>query len=109
MSDTTTKIDLSQKTGLPVGVLPTKFARSENADLREEDYADEDEEEIPTNKGKARPRKETKEEKKARKAAVKAERQGKREQKKMLKSHFQKETRKQEKCSGTRGQSIFTY
>jgi protein LTV1 len=73
------QIMLSEKTGLPLGVLST----------REDDYADDTF--VSVNKGEARKKKESKDEKKLRKQQVKLERQVARIQKKMMKEAFSEE------------------
>eukprot|EP00980_Cylindrotheca_fusiformis_P029437 scaffold23476_cov125-Cylindrotheca_fusiformis.AAC.5 len=73
------QILLSEKTGIPLGVLPT----------REDEYADETY--VSVNKGEARRKNESKEEKKFRKQSIKKERQLARMQKKMMKEAFNEE------------------
>jgi len=87
-----TIIELSKKTGLPIGVLDS------NKNLNEE--------ELPVssgmNKGKPRDRNETKEEKKARKEMAKIEKQQNRTKKKEIKNIFKNEEQRQLKSvSGT--------
>jgi protein LTV1 len=76
------QILLSDKTGLPLGILPGP-----------KDFFDDQEEETfaSVNKGAARKKGETKEEKKARKLLVKQERQVSRIQKKMMREAIQEE------------------
>ena len=80
------RITLSQKSGLPLGVLPTKqsTAGAEGTISRE-------------NKGAARNKKETREEKKIRKMRVKEERQEKRKTKSQLKMAFKNDELEQQK------------
>ena len=73
------QIMLSEKTGLPLGVL----------DTRDHEYADDTF--MSVNKGEARKKNETAEEKKARKQSIKKERQLARMQKKMMKEAFSEE------------------
>jgi len=85
------QILLSDKTGLPLGVLP----------VREEGYDDGDDNYgmdtyISVNKGEARSKNESKEEKNLRKLTVKRERQVARMQKKMLKEAFTDEFTKRQ-------------
>ena len=81
-SEEVQQIQLSEKTGLPIGVLPTRD--DDEGDDGFDTYAS-------VNKGEARKKKETAEEKKARKAAVKQERQLARMQKKMMKEVYAEE------------------
>lgn len=83
------QIMLSEKTGIPLGVLPT----------REEDYGEDTY--LSVNKGEGRKKSESKEEKKARKQNIKKERQMARMQKKMMKEAFSEEF-------GRRTQDIIT-
>jgi protein LTV1 len=73
------QILLSEKTGLPLGVLPT----------REEEYGDDTF--LSVNRGEARKKTESLEEKKLRKQNIKKERQVARMQKKMMKEAFSEE------------------
>eukprot|EP01117_Protostelium_nocturnum_P012991 TRINITY_DN4813_c0_g1_i1.p1 TRINITY_DN4813_c0_g1~~TRINITY_DN4813_c0_g1_i1.p1 ORF type:complete len:385 (+),score=121.51 TRINITY_DN4813_c0_g1_i1:295-1449(+) len=73
------KIKLSNKSGLPVGVLPQKPKKKMESEI------------IPENKGVRRNREETKEEKKLRKNAIKEERSKQRELKKDLRVAFKNE------------------
>jgi protein LTV1 len=75
-------IELSKKTGLPLGVLAQSSAldaapalREEDEEGEEEDEEEEEEEGVPENKGARRQKGETKEQKKERKDAIKAEKQ----------------------------------
>jgi protein LTV1 len=77
------QILLSEKTGLPIGVLASR----QSNDHGEESY-------VSVNKGEAREKEETVEEKKARKLQVKQERQLSRMQKKMMKEAFHSEFNK---------------
>mmetsp|Transcript_104971 Transcript_104971/g.157192 ORF Transcript_104971/g.157192 Transcript_104971/m.157192 type:complete len:544 (-) Transcript_104971:44-1675(-) len=73
------QIKLSDKTGLPLGVLPSR------------DYEGGVDTYVSVNKGEPRKKKETAEEKKARKQNIKKERQLARMQKKMMKEAFSEE------------------
>ncbi|KAN0003557.1 hypothetical protein ACTFIZ_009722 [Dictyostelium cf. discoideum] len=84
------KIKLSRKTGMPIGVIPTK--QKEISDDDNED--DEEEEEKSINLGVSR-KNETKESRKLRKQQLKDDRKNKRELKKDLKVAFKKEEIKQ--------------
>ena len=75
--DSVQQIRLSEKTGLPVGVLPR---------VETEEYGDDTF--VSVNKGEARKKTETAKEKKARKLQIKKERQLSRMQKKMMKEAF---------------------
>jgi len=78
------QIELSNKTGLPLGVFPTELR---------DDFHDE-QTFASVNKGVARKKDETKEQKKNRKKLVKQEKEVSRIQKKMMKEAFQNEFRK---------------
>ena len=94
-------IQLSNKTGLPLGVLPTKHV--------DDDW---DDTIISVNKGIARNREETKEEKKARKEQIKKERQMARIQKKATKEVFKEEFQKHASNMGAddvAGKTVFRY
>jgi len=94
------EIKLSNKTGLPMGVLPVTEKEEKDP------YGD------IVNKGKARKKKETKEEKKLRKAAVKEERMISRIQKKMVKEAFKDEFMKRSMdavVDDVGGKSVFRY
>eukprot|EP01114_Cavostelium_apophysatum_P001471 TRINITY_DN11279_c0_g1_i1.p1 TRINITY_DN11279_c0_g1~~TRINITY_DN11279_c0_g1_i1.p1 ORF type:complete len:425 (+),score=142.85 TRINITY_DN11279_c0_g1_i1:50-1324(+) len=81
-------IKLSHKTGLPLGVLPTKKPKKVKEPI------------VPVNKGDSR-KAETLEEKKLRKKQVKEERKTKRENKKALKTAFKQEEITQMKAPKT--------
>ncbi|PRP76286.1 hypothetical protein PROFUN_07808 [Planoprotostelium fungivorum] len=83
---TNRKIVLSNKSGLPVGVLPQKPKR----------VVEEEEEEDRENKGTKRDKEETKEDKKNRKKQIKEERAKSRLQKKALKEAFKSEQSQQQ-------------
>ncbi len=76
------QILLSDKTGLPLGVLPVR--EEDDDDYGMETY-------VSVNKGEPRSRNESKDEKNLRKLAVKKERQVARMQKKMMKEAFNDE------------------
>ena len=100
--DEPAQIFLSNKTGLPLGVLPTKTS--------EEDRWDGDDTFVSINKGEARLKSESKAEKKARKAAVKEERRVARMQKKMMKEAFAEEFERRAGDGGDNdlaGKSVF--
>eukprot|EP00956_Cyclotella_meneghiniana_P019217 scaffold32752_cov42-Cyclotella_meneghiniana.AAC.3 len=84
--DKPVKIQLSNKTGLPLGV----FDKPNNAEP-EVDYYDESDTYISVNKGEARNKDESLLEKKARKIAIKDERKVNRIQKKMMREAFREE------------------
>lgn len=99
------QIQLSNKTGLPMGVLPSK-----NQDKINDD--DDDNTNAVVNKGAARSRKETKEEKKARKIAAKQEKMISRLEKKMMKAAFADEFMKRSSDVTTNdvgGKTVFRY
>jgi protein LTV1 len=81
--DQPVQILLSNKTGLPLGVLPERGG-NDDEDLEEDTF-------VSVNKGEARRKNETKAEKKTRKTAVKEERQVARIQKKMMREAIQEE------------------
>jgi len=93
------RITLSQKSGLPVGVLP-ETRKQTKGDV-----------EAGENKGQARSRAETKEEKRLRKNLVKLERQEKRASKTELKGSFKTEQLgvQARMASGGKGVAIFRY
>lgn len=97
--DATSRIKLSHKTGLPLGVLrpPT------NASL--EDESDDDDSPLP-NLGAARNANETTEEKRARKAAVKEAKAARRVDKKATKVAFDVERQRQAKLTRKGGLSV---
>jgi protein LTV1 len=80
-------IQLSAKTGLPLGVLSS----GTDGDYNDASYYDGTDTYMSVNKGEKRSKKETAEEKKLRKLNVKKERQLARMQKKMMKEAFQEE------------------
>ena len=100
--DEPVQIQLSSKTGLPLGVLSSRY-----------DEQDEDDEDtmLSRNRGEARQKNETKEEKKARKLAVKKEREIARIQKKLMKDAFKDEFAKRSEVTGddVGGKSVFRY
>jgi len=102
------RITLSDKTGIPKGVLNQKGGNKlstvaeggEGGEGSEEDEEEDEEEEFdPTseNLGVARNKGESKEEKKLRKEAAKQAKRDRRKQKKELKSEFKEEEKKQKK------------
>lgn len=96
------QIQLSNKTGLPLGVLPTRY----------NDGDEEDDTFVSRNKGEARNKQESKEEKKLRKMAVKKEREIARIQKKMMKEAFRDEFDKHQVATvddAVGGASVFRY
>jgi protein LTV1 len=96
------QILLSEKTGLPLGVLPT----TKESD---DDFADTY---VSVNKGEARSRIESAEEKRLRKLSVKKERQLARMQKKMMKEAFNDEfTKRQQEImvDDVGGKSVFRF
>ena len=82
--DAPVKIQLSNKTGLPLGVFDNPASEDDEHYYEEDTY-------ISVNKGEARPRNEAKMEKKMRKLAIKEERKICRIQKKMMKEAFRDE------------------
>lgn len=95
-------IQLSNKTGLPLGVLPSRA-----------DYNDRgDDTMVSVNRGEARKKAETTEEKKARKAAIKMERQINRIQKKVTRELYNEEFQKRTgdvMADDVGGKSVFRY
>jgi protein LTV1 len=87
------KIELSQKSGIPLGILEKKKKQVEEDS---EDEEEDDDEEVD-DRGKSRNKQESKEEKKLRKAQVKKAKQEKRQQKKALKQAFKEEEKDQSK------------
>ncbi|KAF0980291.1 hypothetical protein FDP41_013505 [Naegleria fowleri] len=87
------QIKLSQKSGLPIGVIG-----KQKVDMSEEQVDEDDFEEV-VNLGQARNKNETKEERKERKKKAKELKRQKREQKKNLKTTFKEEALKQQKLS----------
>lgn len=101
-------IRLSEKTGLPLGVLPSKT----HGDYTDDSYYDGADTYMSVNKGEKRSKKETAEEKKLRKMNVKKERQLARMQKKMMKEAFNDEfTKRQQEVlvDDVGGQSVFRF
>lgn len=96
------QILLSNKTGLPLGVLPERGNQEDNP-FEEETF-------VSVNKGEARKKNETKEEKRLRKQAVKEERMIARMQKKMMKEAVAEEFGKRAGNSDdVTGKSVFRY
>jgi protein LTV1 len=96
------QILLSDKTGLPLGVLPT---REQAGGGGEETY-------VSVNKGEARKKSESMEEKKVRKVNIKKERQVARMQKKMMKEAFNEEFSKRAQdvlTDDVGGKSVFRF
>ncbi|XP_019645219.1 PREDICTED: protein LTV1 homolog [Branchiostoma belcheri] len=95
------QIILSQKSGIPIGVLGskglTKKQLEEQDRLEEGESSEEEEMEITIRSAPARKKGETAEEKKLRKQAVKAERRERRIEKKANKLAFKEEASRQEK------------
>eukprot|EP00128_Syssomonas_multiformis_P007792 Colp12_sorted_trinity150504_noHs@7728 len=96
------KIKISEKSGLPVGVVGRSRKDSESEEAQDENA------EVKANLGEARPRAEEKEQKKARKQAIKEERRTKRETKKALKEAFKTEAIRQER-QAIRTKKVETY
>lgn len=89
------KIQLSAKTGLPLGVFGNSRVQSPEEEGEEEDYyGDGDDTFLSINRGEARKKDESKMEKKERKFSIKEERKICRMQKKMLKEAFKEEFQK---------------
>jgi len=85
------KIQLSSKTGLPLGIFNNIDEQSPEQDDDDYYYNDESETYISINRGEARDKSETKLEKKQRKVAIKEERKICRMQKKIMKEAFKEE------------------
>jgi protein LTV1 len=105
--DKPVKIQLSNKTGLPLGV----FDKPNNAG-QEQDYYDESDTYISVNKGEARNKNETLLEKKVRKISVKEERKICRIQKKMMREAFREEFTKrgsEQVVDAVGGASVFRF
>jgi protein LTV1 len=103
--DQPVQILLSNKTGLPLGVLPGPKKHSDMDDFDNRTF-------MSVNKGEARRKEETKEEKKARKAAVKQERQIARMEKKMMKFAIDDEFSKRTanvNANDVGGKTVFKY
>lgn len=101
------KIQLSNKTGLPLGVFDKP-----NNDGPEVDYYDESDTYISVNKGEARNKNESSLEKKVRKIAVKEERKICRIQKKMMREAFREEFTKrgaEQVVDAVGGASVFRF
>jgi protein LTV1 len=101
--DQPVQILLSDKTGLPLGVLPERGTKDDEY-FGEETF-------VSVNKGEARKKNESKEEKKTRKKALKEERQISRIQKKMMREAFEDEFSKRAGAIGNdvAGKSVFKY
>jgi protein LTV1 len=100
--DEPAQIRLSNKTGLPIGVLSS----------RPDKYDEEDNTFLSVNRGEARKKDETPEEKKARKLAVKKEREMARVQKKLMREAFNSEFMKRSGdvvADDVGGMSVFRY
>jgi len=98
------QILLSDKTGLPLGVLPERGNKHDDY-FGEESF-------VSVNRGEARKKNETKDEKKARKKSLKEERQISRIQKKMMREAFQEEFSKRSGPAlgnDVAGKSVFKY
>jgi protein LTV1 len=103
--DQPVQILLSNKTGLPLGVLPGPKKHSDMDDFDNRTF-------MSVNKGEARRKEETKEEKKARKAAVKQERQIARMEKKMMRFAINDEFSKRTanvNANDVGGKTVFKY
>lgn len=97
------RIQISKKTGVALGYLPSSMYKKQESTLdEEEEEEDEEGEDEVVNLG-AKRRGETKEEKKARKAALKDLKRVRREHKKELKNEFKKESELQKKEAVARG------
>mmetsp|Transcript_31029 Transcript_31029/g.57422 ORF Transcript_31029/g.57422 Transcript_31029/m.57422 type:complete len:362 (-) Transcript_31029:202-1287(-) len=104
------KIQLSNKTGLPIGVFDSEHPQGPE----EDDYADYDESDtyLSINRGEPRPKQETNMEKKARKLAIKDERKICRMQKKIMKEAFKEEFQKrgmEEVSDAVGGKTVFRF
>lgn len=102
--DRPVQIMLSNKTGLPLGVLPTKDKDSDNY-FEEETF-------MSVNKGEKRNKKESKEEKRLRKQQVKEERRIARIEKKMMREAIDEEFAKRSAKvdpNDVAGKSVFRY
>ena len=103
--DQPVQILLSNKTGLPLGVLPGPKKHGDMDDFDNRTF-------MSVNKGEARRKEETKEEKKARKAAVKQERQIARMEKKMMRFAINDEFSKRTanvNANDVGGKTVFKY
>mmetsp|Transcript_3850 Transcript_3850/g.8441 ORF Transcript_3850/g.8441 Transcript_3850/m.8441 type:complete len:608 (+) Transcript_3850:93-1916(+) len=102
------KIQLSNKTGLPLGV----FDNHDPSPEEEYDYYDESDTYLSVNRGESRNKQESKMEKKARKLAIKEERKICRMQKKMLKEAFREEFQRRgtaEVVDAVGGNTVFRF
>lgn len=100
------QILLSNKTGLPLGVLPNREGGKDNDTLFEEDTY------LSVNKGEARKKSESKDDKRLRKQAVKEDRRIARIQKKMMRQAIEEEfSKRSAKVEGNdvAGKSVFRY
>jgi protein LTV1 len=100
--ETVKQIQLSKKTGLPLGILPSRYGGS----------PDDFDTIASVNKGEKRSKEESSEEKKMRKALVQQQRQLSRIQKKMMKEAFQDEFSKRNGeniDNDVAGKSVFRY
>eukprot|EP00977_Amphora_coffeiformis_P023346 scaffold13066_cov145-Amphora_coffeaeformis.AAC.3 len=104
------QIQLSNKTGLPLGVLNSR-QNDDDEDEEESNYYDGDTT-MSVNRGLARKKNETAEEKRARKAALKHERQISRIQKKVTREVFQEEFARRSiplQADDVAGKTVFRY
>ena len=92
--DAPVKIQLSSKTGLPLGVFDNNDDDHHHSEHDYYGYNDESDTFLSINRGEARNKKESNDEKKARKFAIKEERRICRMQKKMMKEAFKDEFQK---------------
>jgi len=100
------QILLSNKTGLPLGVLPDRQGGNDEDSLFEEESY------LSVNKGEARKKSESKDEKRLRKQAVKEDRRIARIQKKMMREAIEEEfSKRSAKVEGNdvAGKSVFRY
>jgi len=105
-------IQLSEKTGLPLGVLPTHGGCGFSADDMQSQAVDGTDTFMSVNKGEKRHKNESMEEKKLRKLNVKKERQLARMQKKMMKNAFGDEYSKRQQdlmVDDMGGKSVFRF
>ena len=106
------QIQLSNKTGLPLGVFNTTKEGAENDDDDDESNYFDGNTTMSVNRGLARKKNETAEEKRARKAALKQERQMARIQKKVTREIFQEEFAKRAialQADDVAGSAVFRY
>jgi len=96
------QIQLSRKTGLPLGVLPS--GKNRDDEIGDDTY-------VSVNRGEARNKKETPEEKKARKEAIKMQRQLARIRKKATREVYQEVMQKRavEVTDDVAGKTVFRY